>query len=402
MNEHDQEREAQKIQDCKVSESQLDSARPNELLEAYRGLRHDSLVVARQAAEFQLHGGNRLKRFVDSFNPPDSIQELLTKQLHQAEILSGLAKPLPSGFAEAFAKIAEVNGMAGVIEEAMRPGPSFRAMMSELAMPMPKPPGMSNAQMESFRRLAFVNVLDTTVCNMLAAISKHQWAIDSMLSGWRNQFWEEIKQTSHLFARLNAATDSSNIIQLGSLGRFNSVRLLQATLSKEVDDFTQDTVQTVELVRVEVLDTIELALHSVDPRLVKLWRGAKQVLSSENPDRSRHLAVSLRELITSLLHTLAPDRVVQEWSTSSDHYSNGRPTRKARILCIYSRYGHEVQRFFEQDVSSAIEWIQVINAQTHSLDGFETDEAREALLARFEGIALSLIRGAKGFEEVST
>jgi hypothetical protein len=129
-----------------------------------------------------------------------------------------------------------------------------------------------------------------------------------------------------------------------------------------------------------------------------MYQGAKQAAKSKNLDRSRHVAVSLREMTTHLLHTLATNEDIAQWSTSANDYANGKPTRACRIRFIYSRYGPEVLEFFEGDIREAIKWIDRINGETHTLDGFETDGAVEALITRFEGIALSLIRGAKGFE----
>ena len=46
-------------------------------------------------------------------------------------------------------------------------------------------------------------------------------------------------------------------------------------------------------------------------------------------DRPRHVMTSLRELLTHTLHRLAPDREVQGWSSDSEYYNDGRPTRHA-------------------------------------------------------------------------
>jgi len=57
-----------------------------------------------------------------------------------------------------------------------------------------------------------------------------------------------------------------------------------------------------------------------------MWQGAESPLESQHPDYGRHLTVSLRELLTHLIHRLAPDEKVKAWTNNPDHFHDKNPT----------------------------------------------------------------------------
>src|SRR5712691_2518278 len=71
-------------------------------------------------------------------------------------------------------------------------------------------------------------------------------------------------------------------------------------------------------------------LGGLNSALPKLWLGAMLASMSTNPDRVRHVATSLRELVMHVVRILAPDHVVMSRQASSTEMVNGRPTRAAR------------------------------------------------------------------------
>ena len=79
-------------------------------------------------------------------------------------------------------------------------------------------------------------------------------------------------------------------------------------------------------------------LQTLDPGLATPYRGARDALRSGNPDRSRHILTSLRELWNHVLRRIAPDDLVLAWIRGGDHHllHEGRPTRKARALYVLS------------------------------------------------------------------
>lgn len=380
-----------------VSDSPTEKSGLKRALDAYRYINREALKAAQWAITPPSLVA-RADQAMEGLRISDSFTSILKEQIRLSDAVKAVAPPAPTTFDELTASINKINGMADMLSDSIRPSLPFQELAKQMSA---QPLFLTTKDLafgDSLRGLTIANALDTSVARMLSGFGGQTNAMEALLQGWRGPIWEDLKQSSSLLEQIHSTFAASSILEIGSVERFNSVRLLKATCIYDEPDDAKDEAHVVELVRAEILDSVEQALDSVDSRLVKPWRGAKQTLKSDNPDRSRHLAVSLREMTTHLLHILAPDKAVKEWSTSSRDYHDGRPTRSARIKCIYSRYGSEIQAFFELDVKTAIHWIDLINKETHTLDGFETDEAMEALLARFEGLALSLIRGAKGFE----
>ncbi len=137
----------------------------------------------------------------------------------------------------------------------------------------------------------------------------------------------------------------------------------------------------------ETEESLEAELAKIDPGLLDALRGAKLALKSNNPDRSRHVTVSLRELITYTLHRIAPDEKVLQWSPEPTHVHNGKPTRAARLhyVCRSVNNG-PFTKFMEQDVKSHLSFIDVFHQGTHGLNTAFTDKQMELLIVRTEAL----------------
>ena len=110
-------------------------------------------------------------------------------------------------------------------------------------------------------------------------------------------------------------------------------------------------------------DKLNTWLRSLDPAFPDMLKGAKQATESTNVDRCRHFASSHRELCTHLLHRLAPDDEIKEWTNNPNHYHNGQPTRRARLLFIArNRNNKPFVNFF---VSNFITKIDLLNVDQH-------------------------------------
>lgn len=142
---------------------------------------------------------------------------------------------------------------------------------------------------------------------------------------------------------------------------------------EEVEEtITQLVVETEQ----ETADCIPL-LHRVDPKLARLYIGARDALNSDNPDRSRHCFISLRELLNHLLRRLAPDDHVISWisDTKQEQYflHNGRPTKRARYSFICRHLSNApLVAFLEFDTQALMKHIDFLN-KVHKLDLELTD-----------------------------
>jgi hypothetical protein len=75
-------------------------------------------------------------------------------------------------------------------------------------------------------------------------------------------------------------------------------------------------------------------LMALDPDYVTVLDEVFDAFSRRSLGRKRHVLVSLRELITHVLHHLSPDNELRAWSTDPTHFHNNKPTRAARHLYI--------------------------------------------------------------------
>lgn len=137
-------------------------------------------------------------------------------------------------------------------------------------------------------------------------------------------------------------------------------------------------------------DTNELL--SFNPNLRAAWNGAKEAFRSGNPDRGRHVTVSLREVVTHTLHTLAPDQDIRSWTSDPRHFHGGRPTREARVLFICRGINHgPFSKFMSADVRANIEFIDLFQRGTHSLAATFSDDQLRALIVRTESLLRFLL-----------
>jgi len=145
-------------------------------------------------------------------------------------------------------------------------------------------------------------------------------------------------------------------------------------------------------VKEETEDRLETLLVGLNAELVVPLRGARQSLDSANPDHARHLAASLRELFTHVMHTLAPDDKVMAWSTAPEHYDKGRPTRRARLLYICRALNQEpFSTFLEKDIDAGLEFLQLFQRGTHEVVPKYTHFQLRIMLVRMESLLRLLL-----------
>ncbi len=129
--------------------------------------------------------------------------------------------------------------------------------------------------------------------------------------------------------------------------------------------------------------SLEELLSELGRDFARTWRGATQSLQSRNADRQRHVSTSIRELLTHVLHTLAPDERVRAWSSDPEHYHNNRPKRSARLRYICRRIDEgKFAAFVRADVKSGDEFLQLLQPGTHALAEPFSEVQVRAIVAR--------------------
>jgi hypothetical protein len=144
-----------------------------------------------------------------------------------------------------------------------------------------------------------------------------------------------------------------------------------------------------------LLESLPEALDRIHTELPRLLTAAAALVNSSAPDSSRHFAISLRELLTHLLHHLAPDDAIASWSERQDSdYDEGKPTRPARVRFILRAVGNTAYApFMVDDIKRAVELLDALNRMTHNLESTSDPLARRLTLRRVHFIIGVLLDG---------
>jgi hypothetical protein len=187
-------------------------------------------------------------------------------------------------------------------------------------------------------------------------------------------------------------SNNPQITRLPAIEYLNSATFIEAAIVEEPRQVAEERVEYQTSLVVEAEEALYLQLRSVDVNLVRLWEGAGSAIESDNPDRVRHAAVSMRELLTHVLHLLAPDDEIRLWNSDSALYDRGKPTRRARLLYICRHINHDpFLKFVETDVDSMIEFISLFQRGTHQLVLPFNEVQLRALKAKMEGVLRFLL-----------
>jgi hypothetical protein len=157
-----------------------------------------------------------------------------------------------------------------------------------------------------------------------------------------------------------------------------SVVIPQDELEEEGEEIEQE-------INLALEDELQSMVAQLDPELVAMIKGARNALASHNPDRARHLLTSYRELCTHVLHRLSPDEEIKKWSTSSDDYANGRPTRKSRLRYICRNINHgPFAGFMDRDIETMVTVFDLLNKGTHEVSTAFNEQQLLALRVKAE------------------
>lgn len=140
-------------------------------------------------------------------------------------------------------------------------------------------------------------------------------------------------------------------------------------------------------------ESFEVTLSALNVDFLDLYKGAKQALNSDNADRIRHFAISLRELFTQVLHCLTPDEHLRNWDNSPENFHEGRPTRKARLKFICRVINNDpFTDFVETDIKSVLKFLDIFQRGTHGVGVSFTKTQLETMLLRMEQLLIFLIQ----------
>ncbi len=170
-------------------------------------------------------------------------------------------------------------------------------------------------------------------------------------------------------------------------------RQIEVLKSVTIPEESTSEIDTVGTELEASLPKAQALLLGFDPSLQPLLAGAHEALRGDNPDRVRHVTVSLRELLTHVLHALAPDDQVLEWARDRGLTDGSRPTRRARLLYICRSIDCDALGvFLEQDTQSTLAFMNALSSGTHVAAPRLTSGQLRALVARMESLLVFLLQ----------
>ena len=140
---------------------------------------------------------------------------------------------------------------------------------------------------------------------------------------------------------------------------------------------------------------VEALLGRVDPRFVTMYRGAVAALNGNNPDRSRQVLTSLRELWNHVFRAIAPKEEVEEWVQAHGihgYLHNGQPTRQAKIRYISKEIGNEPLVDFVDADTKAMLNLYDLYGRLHELETGVTDAQLRTIVFRTETHLIYILR----------
>jgi hypothetical protein len=193
-------------------------------------------------------------------------------------------------------------------------------------------------------------------------------------------------------SRLSILSVAPVVTSLPPIEFYFGNRFIEAITSSECEDSEEDQSISSDLQK-ETRDDIESLLSRLDESLIRLWHGATQAVAPDNPDAIRHYSISLRELLTHIIHRLAPDDQVRAWSSAAELYHNGRPTRRARLLFLCRGINHgPFSQFLQKDIDSTLACVDLFQEGTHAIEPQLSTTQLDLLRIRTESSIRFLIR----------
>ena len=163
-------------------------------------------------------------------------------------------------------------------------------------------------------------------------------------------------------------------------GHFKLLKDLKYSIDEDSQVLEEDYTKIIEE---DCRNTDNLVLQA-DQSWMILLQGAEQSLKSTNPDKVRHTITSLRELITQVIHRLAPDDQIKATYKESQWYSNNKPTRRARLHFILTKnYGNDLLLdFIEKDINAILALFDLYQRCTHEIISNISPDQLYFILAR--------------------
>ncbi len=370
----------------------------------------------------------QFKRFDDLYG--NSFARIVRDIEAQENLIKGSTSPFFSSYADIVAslqpeidRVRDLYSSRSIIDSINQANSSLATLFSEQISlsRLAEEPASFNRLWKT--ELDFIKQLSSSVEASKLALGLHYEGIAqaSLLAQERllNLSWNDLgKSVFHKTGELSGALESFKILtenynsfvhsfsakqfdiidfppfvsELPPIEILTSSDLIDAISRTETEEFVEEADNPEDEIREDIESSFEKLLVHVNPEIKRLWLGAKEASSSTNPDKKRHVVVSLREMITHILDAIAPDAEVRKWTSDPSNYHEGRPTRKSRLLFVCRDINHgPFKEFLNTDVESHIKFIRLFQRGTHEININFTDQQIRTLIVRAEALARFLL-----------
>lgn len=128
------------------------------------------------------------------------------------------------------------------------------------------------------------------------------------------------------------------------------------------------------------------------PHLVDVRKGALIAIEGKNPDKSRHVAASLRACFDKVLLSLVPDKEFQAWQREKRNELDDMGEREKMIRYICRKFGSgSFARFIGADIEAVIKLWQLLCKLDHSSKTRLTEAQLRVIATRTDAAILMLI-----------
>lgn len=245
-----------------------------------------------------------------------------------------------------------------------------------------------NESYQKFENLRFYNPSDSYGLDKKLTIDKYtEKSISNLnLENLGNKIGLDYKSKKNISSSFfNLSTNYANLIksfeinpnlnveinpkltELASEELYNGANLLEI-ISKD-EEFTSEEEVLKSVIQFENEFSLNKYLPLINPGLWSMWKGAIECFKSNNSDKVRQFITSIRELFTHLFNLLAPKEQIRLWTNDEKFYHQGNPTRKCKLHYICRNISNNsFGKFIEKDVEATLEFIDLFQKGTHSID----------------------------------
>lgn len=210
--------------------------------------------------------------------------------------------------------------------------------------------------------------------------------------------WETLGQTMSATPLVVPTT----LLKSASMDVFYHTKGLQIlpiegeTVQEREERLSEIVVEEASELVATVQNELEQWLSDLHPSLLAMWLGARQTLSSTNPDKVRQIMVSLRTLLDRLTMLLAPDEAMRAWSTETQYYQPDKKTPSGRGRIFYicrhiSGTDSSFAHFLDADVKASVSLWITFN-KLHQLEPTLSQVQLTILVERVEAVLRLLFR----------